>query len=73
MKEGLPSPNREIMYAISSEHQKKGYAMKASKAVIDYLFGNTDVGTLNEIALIQNIPSNKVIIKCGFSYDGQKR
>lgn len=73
MKERVPSPNRERMHAISSEHQKKGYATKASKTVIDYLFGNTDVGDLNEIALIQNISLNKVIIKCGFSYDGKKR
>lgn len=38
IKEELPSPNREIMYAISSEYQNNGYATKATKGLIDYLF-----------------------------------
>jgi RimJ/RimL family protein N-acetyltransferase len=38
IKDELPPPNREIMYAISSKYQKKGYATKASKGLIDYLF-----------------------------------
>lgn len=72
MKEELPSPNREIMYAISSEYQNNGYATKATKGLIDYLFKNTNVDVLNAVALINNVPSNKVIEKCGFTYMSQK-
>lgn len=72
MKEELPSPNREIMYAISSEYQNNGYATKASKELIDYLFKNTNVNILNAVALINNVPSNKVIEKCGFTYKSQQ-
>ena len=68
IKEELPSPNREIVYAISGEYQKKGYATKASKRLIDYLFTNTNLSVLNVIALTINIASNKVIEKCGFTY-----
>ncbi|MES9706717.1 GNAT family N-acetyltransferase, partial [Bacillus toyonensis] len=67
IKEELPSPNREIMYAISSEYQNNGYATKATKGLIDYLFKKTNVNDLNAIALIKNVPSNKVIEKCGFT------
>lgn len=38
LKMKLPSLNREMMYAISSKYQKKGYATKTSKGLINYLF-----------------------------------
>ncbi|KAA0792430.1 MULTISPECIES: GNAT family N-acetyltransferase [Bacillus cereus group] len=72
LKGELPAPNREIMYAISSEYQNNGYATKATKGLIGYLFENTNVDVLNAIALIKNVPSNKVIEKCGFTYLGQQ-
>lgn len=72
IKDELPSPNREIMYAISSEYQKKGYATKASKGLINYLFTNTDLDVINAVALINNVSSNKVIGKCGFTYLSQQ-
>ncbi|EJS76430.1 GNAT family N-acetyltransferase [Bacillus cereus] len=72
MKEELPSPNREIMYAISSEYQNNGFATKATKGLIDYLFKKTNLNVLNAIALINNVPSNKVIEKCGFTYTSQQ-
>ncbi|MBF7149127.1 GNAT family N-acetyltransferase [Bacillus toyonensis] len=72
IKEELPTPNREIMYAISSEYQNNGYATKATKGLIDYLFKKTNVNVLNAIALIKNVPSNKVIEKCGFTYMSQQ-
>ncbi|EEL22791.1 N-acetyltransferase [Bacillus toyonensis] len=72
IKEELPSPNREIMYAISSEYQNNGYATKATKGLIDYLFKKTNVNVLNAIALIKNVPSNKVIEKCRFTNMSQQ-
>ncbi|MDT0159028.1 GNAT family N-acetyltransferase [Bacillus sp. AG4(2022)] len=71
IKDELPIPNREIMYAISNDYQRKGYATKASIGLIDYLFTNTNVGILNAVALINNVSSNKVIEKCKFTYQGQ--
>ncbi|MFI8684573.1 GNAT family N-acetyltransferase [Rossellomorea sp. NPDC077527] len=71
IKEELPEPNREIMYAISGEHQGKGYATKASLGLIHYLFTQTTVEILNAVALIDNASSMKVIGKCGFTYQVQ--
>ncbi|HDX9630689.1 TPA: GNAT family N-acetyltransferase [Bacillus cereus] len=73
MKDELPAPNREIMYAISNEHQNHGYATKATKGLIDYLFKETNLNVLNAIALINNVPSNKVIKKCGFTYLSEQK
>ncbi|MEC0133670.1 GNAT family N-acetyltransferase [Paenibacillus odorifer] len=66
IKEELPVPNREIMYAISKDHRGKGYTTQAAKGLIKYLFDNSSTDALNAIALKHNIPSNRVIQKCGF-------
>lgn len=68
IKDELPAPNGEIMYAVSSEYHNNGYATKATKGLVDYLFEKTKVDVLNAIALINNVASNKVIEKCGFIY-----
>ncbi|MGG3526854.1 N-acetyltransferase [Bacillus pseudomycoides] len=70
IKDELPSPNREIMYAVSKHFQNKGYATKAAKGLISYLFNKTNVEVLNTVALTENQSSNKVIEKCGFSFIG---
>ncbi|MGE7218531.1 GNAT family N-acetyltransferase [Priestia koreensis] len=72
IKDELPFPNREIMYAISSSYQKKGYATKASKALIHYLFTHTKTETLNAVALTNNSASHSVIKKCCFIYQGER-
>jgi len=68
IKDELPSPSREIMYAISKDHRGKGYTTQAAEGLVKYLFENTNVELLNAIALINNVPSNKVIQKCGFIF-----
>lgn len=68
IKEELPAPNREIVYAISKHYRNRGYATTASKGLITYLFEKTNVDLLNAVALIQNVSSNKVIQKIGFSF-----
>ncbi|MCM3127829.1 GNAT family N-acetyltransferase [Paenibacillus provencensis] len=68
IKDELPPPNREIMYAISKDHRGKGFTTQASQGMINYLFENTDVNVLSSIALLNNVPSNKVIQKCCFNF-----
>lgn len=70
-KEELPPPNREIMYGISNQYYNKGYTTQAVRALIHYLFWNTNEGELNAIALVHNHASNKVIQKSGFTYMGE--
>lgn len=64
----LPPPNREIFYGISKHHTNKGYTTQAAEGLIKYLFENTNVEELIAIAQIRNVPSNKVIQKCGFEF-----
>ena len=68
IKDELPPPNREIMYAISKDYRGKGYTTQAAQGIINYLFENTNIEVLNAIAIIRNIPSNRVIQKCGFDF-----
>lgn len=78
IKDELPPPNREIMYAISKDHRSRGYTTQASQGMIKFLFENTKVEVLSALALLNNVPSNKVIQKCGFHFqeilviDGEK-
>ncbi|MNO49738.1 anhydro-N-acetylmuramic acid kinase [compost metagenome] len=66
MKDELPAPNREIMYAISEDHRGKGYTTQAAKGLIKYLFEHTSTDVLNAIALVHNPSSNRVLQKCDF-------
>lgn len=68
IKDALPSPNREIMYAISKDYRNRGFSTQAAQGMITYLFENTNTVTLNAVALINNISSNRVIQKCGFNF-----
>ena len=68
IKEELPLPNREIVYAISKDYRGKGYTTQAAKGMIRYLFENTNIEILSSIALVDNMPSNKVIEKSGFIF-----
>lgn len=68
IKDELPAPNREIMFAISKDYRGQGYTTQAAQGLINFLFMYTDVEELSAIALLGNTPSNRVIQKSGFSY-----
>lgn len=68
IKDELPAPNREIVFAISKNHRGKGYTTQAAQGLVNYLFKYTNVEELSAIALLRNTPSNRVIQKCGFSF-----
>ncbi|KIL53152.1 GNAT family N-acetyltransferase [Jeotgalibacillus campisalis] len=70
IKEELPEPNREIVYALSERFQGKGYATKAVQGLINYLFNETNTEILNAIALPRNVSSSNVIKRCGFTFEG---
>jgi [ribosomal protein S5]-alanine N-acetyltransferase len=69
IKHELPAPNREIAYAISGEYAGRGYTTIAAKALVNYLFTETNIDHLIAIALTHNKSSNRVIEKCGFQYE----
>jgi len=63
----------EIEYCIGSDYQCKGYATEATKAVIDYGFNKMNLHKVQICTKTINIPSKRVIEKCGFTYEGTLR
>ncbi len=64
----MPNCNTEIGYAISKYYRNKGYTTQAAKALIKYLFEETNIDALSALALINNLSSNRIIQKCGFNF-----
>ena len=57
----------EIAYFISEEYSNKGYISEASKAMTEWAFTNLKLDYLIAIVETDNIPSQRVVEKCGFS------
>jgi len=60
---------REIGYALVPSERGKGYGTEAIKMMLDYLFLNTDVEKIQAPTEQDNLPSQKVLIKAGFTKD----
>lgn len=56
----------EIEYFIDNKHLKRGYATEATKAMINWIFENSDIEFLIAIIQIGNQASQRVIEKVGF-------
>jgi len=63
----------EIEYCIGSLFQGKGYATEATKAVIKFGFDKINLHKVQICHKSINIPSRKVIEKCGLVYEGTLR
>ncbi|WP_088186727.1 GNAT family N-acetyltransferase [Desulfosporosinus sp. FKA] len=63
----------EIEYCIGGSFQRKGLATEATKAVIQFGFSKMNLHKVQICHKSTNIPSRKVIEKCGFIYEGTLR
>ena len=63
----------EIEYCIGKAFQGKGYATEACRAVIRYGFEKIGFNKVQICCRPANVASNKVIDKCGFTYEGTLR
>ena len=63
----------EIEYCIGSLFQRKGLATEATKSVIQYGFDKMNLHKVQICHKSINFPSQKVIEKCGFVYEGTLR
>lgn len=59
----------ELGYYIDYKYWNCGYASKAIKLMLDYLFSNTDVRTVYAESFASNIASCRVLEKNGFTFD----
>lgn len=60
----------EIEYCIGRAFQGKGYATEATRAIIGYGFDEVHFHKVQICVRPSNLPSRKVIAKCGFTYNG---
>jgi len=61
----------EIAYAIVPEHQGKGYATLAARAMVDYAFNSGDVRIVCAHTLPDGAASQRILKKCGFTCIGE--
>jgi putative acetyltransferase len=61
----------EIAYGINPEHQRRGYATEAAEGMVMFAFGDQRVRLVRAHAKPENVPSNRVLEKCGFRRIGQ--
>ena len=60
----------ELGYKIGSRWWGQGYTSEAARAVIDYMFKNTDVERIESYNSVENPASGKVMEKVGMSKEG---
>lgn len=63
--------NPEIGYCLSRKHWNKGYMTEALNSFIDFLFKQGFKEIVIE-AMVENLASNRVIEKCGFTFTHQE-
>ena len=63
----------ELGYKIGSHWWKQGYSSEAARAVIDYMFRNTDIERIDAFSSVENPASKKVMEKIGMHYEGLLR
>jgi RimJ/RimL family protein N-acetyltransferase len=63
----------DIGYHLMPSHWGKGYATEAARAAIGWCFDNLDVHRIQADCTDGNIASERVMLKCGFKYEGTWR
>ena len=63
----------EIGYHIRADHQRKGYATEAARAVRDWTWQNTPFRALYSYMKAENIPSIRTAMAYGCEYAGEFR
>jgi ribosomal-protein-alanine N-acetyltransferase len=63
----------EIEYCIGRDFQRRGFAVEATRAVIDYGFARAHFHRIQICCRESNLASKGVIEKCGFVYEGMLR
>ena len=60
----------ELGYKIGSRWWNQGYSSEAARAVINYMFCNTDIERIDAFCSVENPASKKVMEKVGMHYEG---
>ncbi len=63
----------ELSYDLNKEYWNRGIVTKAAKFLIDYAFNSLHCGWINRLEAftsVDNIASQKILLKSGFSFEG---
>lgn len=63
----------ELWYKLHRDHWNQGYATEATRAAIDYCFGQLDLHRIEATAAVENVASFRVMEKCGLQREGLHR
>lgn len=63
----------KIAYRIAAAEQGRGYAAEALRSVVRFCFDKTELQRLWSDVDVRNIPSCRVLEKCGFTREGMVR
>ena len=63
----------ELGYKIGSRWWNQGYSSEAARAVIAYMFRNTDIERIESYSSVENPASSRVMEKIGMHYEGLLR
>ncbi len=63
----------EVGYEITRKEWNKGYGKEALDAAIHYIFNEVKVNRIGATVRPENIPSQKLLKKCGFTEEGTLR
>lgn len=69
----LTSRQAEIGYWIHSKYKNQGITSKVVKKLCEYAFESLELNRLTIVADIENVPSNKVALKNGFTLVGTQK
>lgn len=66
-------PRLELGYFILQEHTGKGYTTEAARALVNFAFQQLEVERLELQCQADNLASQKVAGRCGFTFEGRLR
>lgn len=61
----------EIAYAVVPQHQRRGYATAAARALVEFAFRSPEVRKVLAHTLPDGIASQRVLLKSGFTHTGE--
>jgi RimJ/RimL family protein N-acetyltransferase len=63
----------EMGYVLSEAYHRRGIVAEAARAVLGYVFANTDVERVEAHSVAENVPSQQVMQKIGMTREGRLR
>lgn len=61
----------ELAYGIENDFQGRGYATEAAQSLVTYAINQEEIRLVRAHTLPDNIPSQRVLTKCGFHLVGE--